>query len=122
MPVRYYSAGMQVRLAFSIATAIEPEVLLIDEVLSVGDMSFQKKARARMREMMARAKLIVVVSHDLQSLSEICNRVIWMDHGRILKIGPADEVIGDYRRSVRDRITGINQPQATPQPNPEKAA
>src|SRR5215471_9355000 len=63
MPVRYYSAGMLVRLAFSIATAIEPEILLVDEVLSVGDMAFQNKARQRMREMMASASLIVMVSH-----------------------------------------------------------
>src|SRR5207237_8120334 len=63
MPVRYYSAGMMVRLGFSIATAIEPEILLVDEVLSVGDMAFQDKARKRMREMMARARLIIMVSH-----------------------------------------------------------
>ena len=68
MPVRYYSAGMMVRLAFSIATAIEPEILLVDEVLSVGDMAFQEKARERMREMIAKAKLIVLVSHDLINL------------------------------------------------------
>ena len=66
MPVRYYSAGMLVRLAFAIATAIEPEMLLVDEVLGVGDAAFQDKARARMREMMDQAELIVVVSHDLR--------------------------------------------------------
>ena len=83
MPVRYYSAGMMVRLAFSIATAVEPEVLLIDEVLSVGDMAFQDKARKRMREMMSAAKLAVIVSHDLNSLGQLCDRGIWLDHGRI---------------------------------------
>src|SRR5204863_3180907 len=74
MPVRYYSAGMMVRLAFSIATAIEPEILLVDEVLSVGDMAFQDKARRRMQEMMGRARLIVMVSHDLDSLATLCER------------------------------------------------
>jgi ABC-type polysaccharide/polyol phosphate transport system ATPase subunit len=100
MPVRYYSAGMLVRLAFSIATAIDPEVLLVDEVLSVGDLAFQNKARERMLEMMARAHLMVMVSHDLESLPRTCNRAIWLDHGRIVKAGPVDEVIAAYRASV----------------------
>jgi ABC-type polysaccharide/polyol phosphate transport system ATPase subunit len=101
MPVRYYSAGMMVRLAFSIATAIEPEILLVDEVLSVGDLSFQHKARERMREMMAKAHLMVVVTHDLESLSQMCNRTVWMDHGRIKMIGECEEVIDAYRSSVQ---------------------
>ena len=101
MPVRYYSAGMLVRLAFSIATAIEPEVLLVDEVLSAGDLNFQHKARARMREMMARAHLFVMVSHDLDSLEMFCDRLIWMDHGRVRRIGPAAEIIAAYRESAR---------------------
>jgi lipopolysaccharide transport system ATP-binding protein len=105
MPVRYYSAGMLVRLAFSIATSIEPEILLVDEVLSVGDLAFQNKARQRMREMMAKAHLLVVVSHDLDSLPHICNRAVWLDHGCIRMIGACAEVIAAYRSSV-------NQPAA----------
>jgi ABC-type polysaccharide/polyol phosphate transport system ATPase subunit len=101
MPVRYYSAGMMVRLAFSIATAIEPEILLIDEVLSVGDLAFQNKARERMREMMAKAHLMVLVSHDLESLAQTCTRAIWLDHGRIKMIGPCAEVAAAYRSSVQ---------------------
>jgi ABC-type polysaccharide/polyol phosphate transport system ATPase subunit len=100
MPVRYYSAGMLVRLAFSIATAIEPEILLVDEVLSVGDLAFQNKARQRMRDMMAKAHLMVVVSHDLESLPHVCNRGVWMDHGRIRMIGGCAEVIAAYKSSV----------------------
>lgn len=96
MPVRYYSAGMSVRLAFSIATAIEPEILLVDEVLSVGDMSFREKARRRMEEMMSKAKIIVMVSHDLEALANICNRVIWIDHGRIHADGPAGKIVAAY--------------------------
>jgi ABC-type polysaccharide/polyol phosphate transport system ATPase subunit len=103
MPVRYYSAGMQVRLAFSIATAIDPEVLLVDEVLSVGDLAFQQKARERMREMVARAQLMVMVSHDLEALARICNRGIWMDHGRMLLDGPIDDVIDAYKTSVKQQ-------------------
>lgn len=100
MPVRFYSAGMMVRLAFSIATAIEPEILLVDEVLSVGDLAFQNKARERMREMMAKAHLMVVVSHDLESLPQVCNRAVWLDHGHIRMMGGCNEVIGAYRTSV----------------------
>ena len=100
MPVRYYSAGMMVRLAFSIATAIEPEVLLVDEVLSVGDMAFQEKARMRMQEMIAKAKLIVVVSHDLANLAQLCDRAVWMDHGRVRQVGPIADIINAYTASV----------------------
>jgi lipopolysaccharide transport system ATP-binding protein len=100
MPVRYYSAGMLVRLAFSIATAIEPEILVVDEVLSVGDLSFQEKARQRMREMMAKARLIVMVSHDLDALSKLCERGVWMDHGRVRQTGPMAEMVAAYTHSV----------------------
>jgi lipopolysaccharide transport system ATP-binding protein len=102
MPVRCYSAGMLVRLAFSIATAIEPEILLVDEVLSVGDLAFQQKARQRIREMIAKARLIVMVSHDLDSIPTLCERVVWMDHGRVRLIGPTREVVAAYRKSVAE--------------------
>ena len=95
-PVRYYSAGMRLRLAFSIATAIEPEVLLVDEVLSVGDMAFTEKAAQRMREMMDKAQLIVMVSHDLEAVKRLCHRVVWMDHGRVRQQGRPAEVIEAY--------------------------
>jgi ABC-type polysaccharide/polyol phosphate transport system ATPase subunit len=101
MPVRFYSAGMMVRLAFSIATAIEPEILLVDEVLSVGDLAFQNKARERMRDMMAKAHLMVLVSHDLEAMSQMCNRAIWMDHGQIRMMGACAEVAAAYRASVQ---------------------
>ena len=101
MPVRYYSAGMIVRLAFSIATAIQPEILLVDEVLGVGDMAFQQKAQQRMREMMAKAQLIVVVSHDLEALRRLCDRGVWMDHGHVRLLGPVTEVIAAYTESVQ---------------------
>jgi ABC-type polysaccharide/polyol phosphate transport system ATPase subunit len=103
MPVRYYSAGMLVRLAFSIATAIDPEILLVDEVLSVGDMAFQIKARQRMMEMMAKAHLMVMVSHDLDSLAKMCTHAIWLDHGRMVMTGPADEVIDAYTSSMPEQ-------------------
>ncbi len=101
MPVRYYSAGMLVRLAFSIATTIEPEILLVDEVLSVGDMSFQEKARRRMREMMDRAEMIVVVSHDLEAIARMCEIGVWLDQGQIRQVGPIDDVVHAYVRSTQ---------------------
>jgi ABC-type polysaccharide/polyol phosphate transport system ATPase subunit len=97
MPVRYYSAGMRVRLAFSIATAIEPEILLIDEVLSAGDMTFQAKARQRIQNLISTARVVVVVSHELDSLALLCNRVLWLDQGRMQMLGPTKEVIAAYR-------------------------
>lgn len=100
IPVRYYSAGMMVRLAFSIATAVEPEVLLVDEVLSAGDLAFHAKAYERMRQIMSRSRLMVMVSHDLNSVEKLCNRAIWMQHGTVLADGHPDEVVAAYKRSV----------------------
>jgi ABC-type polysaccharide/polyol phosphate transport system ATPase subunit len=101
MPVRYYSAGMLVRLAFSIATAIDPEILLVDEVLGAGDMAFQAKARQRMCDMMSKARLIVMVSHDMDALAKLCESGIWMDHGQVRRQGPIHEVIAAYTDSVQ---------------------
>lgn len=98
MPVRYYSAGMMVRLAFSIATAIEPEILIVDEVLAVGDLAFQQKAGQRIRDMMSQARMIVMVSHDLQSLANLSTRCIWMDHGRLKLEGPPGAVVNAYQQ------------------------
>lgn len=101
VPVRCYSAGMLVRLAFAVATAIEPEVLLIDEVLGVGDLAFQEKARKRMQEMMAKARLMVVVSHDLKSLARLCTRAVWMEQGRVRAIGAPAELIAAYTAEAK---------------------
>ncbi len=94
--VRNYSAGMLMRLAFSIATAIEPEVLLIDEVLAVGDLAFLNKAQARMRELMTAARLMVMVAHDLQTIRDMCTQVVWMEHGHMKMVGKPDEVVDAY--------------------------
>lgn len=102
LPVRYYSAGMLVRLAFAIATAVEPEVLLIDEVLAAGDLAFQAKAARRLQEMVARARLLVVVSHDLAALVRLCDTGLWLEHGRVQQLGPIAEVIAAYQEHVRD--------------------
>jgi lipopolysaccharide transport system ATP-binding protein len=104
LPVRNYSAGMRMRLAFAIATSTNPEILLIDEVLAVGDMAFQMKARARMRELMSASRLMVVVSHDLNTILETCSHVLWMKHGKVVQQGPTEEVIKAYTESVGGQI------------------
>jgi lipopolysaccharide transport system ATP-binding protein len=96
VPVRYYSAGMLVRLAFSISTSIEPDILIVDEVLSAGYMEFQAKARTRMKALIASARAVVIVSHDMSSLAQLCDRVLWLDHGTIRLAGPTDQVIAAY--------------------------
>jgi ABC-type polysaccharide/polyol phosphate transport system ATPase subunit len=99
-PVRHYSSGMLVRLAFAVATAIDPEILLVDEVLSAGDLAFQKKCRHRMEEMIDKAHLIVMVSHDLDALARFCNRAIWLDHGEIRRAGPTGDVLAAYTEAM----------------------
>jgi ABC-type polysaccharide/polyol phosphate transport system ATPase subunit len=100
MPVRYYSAGMIVRLGFAIATAVQPQILIIDEVLGAGDRGFQERARARINQLIGRAALVVLVSHDLLSLGQLCDRVLWLEQGRIRQDGPAAEVIAAYQKAA----------------------
>ena len=115
IPVRNYSAGMMMRLAFSIATAIDPEVLLIDEVLAVGDLAFQRKAKARMRDLMTTARLMVIVAHELETIREMCTRVLWMQHGQVVMQGPPNEVVTAY-------ITAMTKPPAAGAPPAQPAA
>lgn len=103
VPLRAYSAGMRIRLAFAIATAANPEVLLIDEILGVGDLAFQLKARERMKQMMRAARLLVLVSHDLEALPAMCDRTIWMNQGQIVMCGRTEEVIAAYTESAAPR-------------------
>ena len=97
MPLRNYSSGMIMRLAFSIATVVEPEILIVDEILAVGDENFQKKSRARMMELMSGGTTVLFVSHDMNQIREMCNRVVWLDGGTVRLQGPTDEVCSQYR-------------------------
>jgi teichoic acid transport system ATP-binding protein len=96
MPLRTFSSGMQSRLRFAIAAAVEPDILLIDEVLAVGDATFRAKSEERMRELTRKAGAIVLVSHSLGSVREMCSRVIWLHEGVIQLDGPASEVLLAY--------------------------
>lgn len=100
-PVRTYSTGMKARLAFSMISHIDPEILIVDEALSVGDAAFSAKATARIREICARGKIVIIVSHSMQAVREICNRCLWMDGGRVVMDGTPDEVTRAYINSVR---------------------
>lgn len=95
-PLRTYSAGMVLRVGFAVATDIEPDILVIDEVLGVGDEHFQRKCAARIDGLRARGATFVLVSHDLQSVARLCPRVLWLDRGRIRMMGPAPDVITAY--------------------------
>lgn len=99
-PIRAYSTGMAVRLAFSISTCLEGEILLLDEVMSAGDAEFQRKARKRMTNLMDKAEIMVFVTHDLKSMEEVCNRTIILEHGRIVFDGLPKKAIALYKRAV----------------------
>ena len=95
-PVKDYSTGMRARLGFSIAAHTNPEILLLDEVLSVGDTAFQEKSRKRLMELTGQAQAVVVVSHSLDFIIKTCSRALWLERGQVLRFGPADEVVEEY--------------------------
>ena len=99
IPLRNYSSGMMARLAFSIATVVEPEILIVDEVLAVGDANFQKKSKARMMELMGGGTTVLFVSHSLEQIREMCDHVVWLDHGCVKMYGETQEVCDAYQMS-----------------------
>ena len=96
VPVKNFSSGMTAKLAFSIATIVNPEILIVDEILSVGDIKFQEKSKNKMMEMIKGGTTVLYVSHSLESIKELCTKVIWLDHGHILKIGDTKEICEEY--------------------------
>jgi ABC-type polysaccharide/polyol phosphate transport system ATPase subunit len=96
-PVRAYSAGMFVRLAFSATTAVDAEILLLDEIMAAGDLDFATRARRRMHDMIDRGEIVVLSSHVLDELAEICNRIVWLEKGQVRADGPSKEVVKRYR-------------------------
>lgn len=101
VPIRNYSSGMLMRLAFSIATVVEPEILIVDEILSVGDAYFQEKSRKRMEELMSGGTTVLYVSHNIEQLMQICQKAIWLDHGRLVMYGDSVEVCNAYINSIK---------------------
>ena len=96
VPIRNYSSGMLARLAFSVASVVEPEILIVDEILAVGDVHFQEKSRARMLELMGGGTTVLFVSHNMAQIRKMCGRAVWLEHGRIKMSGEADEVCDAY--------------------------
>ena len=101
VPLKNYSSGMQARLAFSIATAVQPEILILDEVLSVGDAKFQEKSRKKMNSLMGGQVTILFVSHSTHVVRQICDKAIWLEKGKLVTHGPVDEVCDVYEEFIR---------------------
>src|ERR1700682_5781743 len=132
-PLKHYSTGMQMRLAFAVAAHLEPQILLVDEVLAVGDLAFQKKCLGKMSEVASGGRTIVFVSHQLNQIRRLCEKVIWLDQGKIFQTGPTPEVTGAYEASTSRRSTGLKGPSGAPdvrngfvsweivEPRPEKS-
>ena len=95
-PVKNFSSGMIAKLAFSIATVVDPEILIVDEILSVGDIKFQEKSKNKMMEMIKGGTTVLYVSHSLESIEELCDRVVWLEHGKLIKIGNTKEICKEY--------------------------
>jgi lipopolysaccharide transport system ATP-binding protein len=100
LPLRTYSTGMKARLAFSMITQIQPEILIIDEALSVGDAAFSSKAAKRISELCSKGAIVLIVSHSMQSIKQLCNRCLWLDSGSLMQDGTPDDVISAYTKSV----------------------
>jgi len=98
-PIRNYSSGMLARLAFSIATVVKPEILIVDEILAVGDAQFQEKSRKRMLELMGSGTTVLFVSHSIDQIREMCSQVVWLERGTVRAIGPAEEICHAYAAS-----------------------
>jgi ABC-type polysaccharide/polyol phosphate transport system ATPase subunit len=99
-PVKYYSTGMYMRLAFSLATSMHPDILVLDEIFAGGDATFMAKAKARMHALIDKANIMIMVSHDHELVKSLCNRVIWMDHGKLVADGSPADVMKNYLQSA----------------------
>ena len=109
-PLKYYSSGMEARLAFSVAVCLQPDTLLLDEVLAVGDQTFRQRCLARLREFHARGGTLLLVSHELDQIQALCTRAVWLEQGRVVLDGPIDAVLARYRVAPASAVT----PRETP--------
>lgn len=100
IPIRNYSSGMMMRLAFSIASIVEPEILIVDEILAVGDANFQIKSRDRLMQMMRGGTTVLFVSHSIDQIKEMCDRVLWLNRGQLVKIGETGAICEEYIASL----------------------
>ena len=98
VPLKNYSSGMVARLAFAVATITKPDILIADEILSVGDFLFQEKCEKRMAELLSGGTTVILVSHSIDQIERMCNKVAWLDHGHLRRIGATKEITAEYRR------------------------
>jgi ABC-type polysaccharide/polyol phosphate transport system ATPase subunit len=102
LPARTYSSGMFLRLAFAISTSVEPEILIMDEMISTFDVQYLEKAQRRLREVVDKANILALASHDMNVIQEICNKVIWLEHGTVEQFGPPERVVQAYESFYRN--------------------
>ncbi len=100
VPIRNYSSGMVMRLAFSVASLVNPDILIVDEILAVGDSAFQEKSKAKMMELMSGGTTVLFTSHSIAQIKEMCDKVIWLDHGTVMDIGEPEEICGKYEEFI----------------------
>ena len=100
VPVKNFSSGMVARLAFSIATVVDPEILIVDEILSVGDLAFQQKSENKMKSLINGGTTVLFVSHSINQIKELCDTVVWLEKGKVLKIGDAEKICTEYEKKV----------------------
>jgi ABC-type polysaccharide/polyol phosphate transport system ATPase subunit len=100
MPVRTYSAGMFIRLAFAISTSIQPDIIIMDELIGAGDAQFFRKAQKRLEDLLGSTKILVIASHSEKIIADLCNKALWLEHGCVKEFGPAEDVVGQYLKSV----------------------
>jgi len=103
-PVKHYSSGMYVRLGFAVAVEVDPDILLIDEVLAVGDESFQRKCIAKMEEFRRSGKTMLIISHDIPTIQRISDRILFLDHGKVAGLGEPTEIARGYRAASREKL------------------
>jgi lipopolysaccharide transport system ATP-binding protein len=120
-PVKRYSSGMRVRLGFAVAAHLEPEILIVDEVLSVGDAAFQRKSMGKMRDSAKSGRTVLFVSHNMTAVRSLCSRVVWMDHGRIRMQGPTEQVVNAYLANYSEDRTEIRWDDPATAPGNELA-
>ncbi len=99
VPVKNFSSGMTAKLAFSIATVVNPEILIVDEILSVGDIKFQEKSKKKMMDMINGGTTVLYVSHSLESIRDLCTKVVWLEHGKVIKMGETKKICDEYYKS-----------------------
>lgn len=102
VPIRNYSSGMVMRLAFSVASLVNPEILIVDEILAVGDAAFQEKSKAKMMELMSGGTTVLFTSHSIEQIKEMCDRVIWLDHGKLIESGDPETVCTKYEKFMEN--------------------